>query len=90
MTATAKHVREMYTPLNPTFIKKNWGLQGYTYFFLIFAPKQDCGYPQSVLAKIRKKKKIKFKNLCILHRHVFVMVKANLCGTWSSDMVILL
>ena len=22
--------REMYTPLNPTFIEKNWGLQGFT------------------------------------------------------------
>ena len=34
----------MYTPSNPTFIKKNWGLQGYTYCFLIFAQNIDCGY----------------------------------------------
>ena len=26
------HVREVSTPLNPTFILKNWGLQGYIYF----------------------------------------------------------
>ena len=35
---SGKHVLEMYTPFNPTFVKINWGLQGYTYF-LIFAPK---------------------------------------------------
>ena len=29
---SGKHVHEKYTPLNPTFIQKNWGLQGYTYF----------------------------------------------------------
>ena len=34
-----KHVRVMYTPLNPTFIKQNWGMKGNTYFFFIFAPK---------------------------------------------------
>ena len=29
---SGKHVCEINTPLNPTFIQKNWGLQGYTYF----------------------------------------------------------
>ena len=37
-TVSGKHVRVMYTSLNPTFILQNWGMQGYT-FFLIFAPK---------------------------------------------------
>ena len=27
--ASGKHAREMYTPLNPTFINKNCGWQGY-------------------------------------------------------------
>ena len=31
---SGKHVRAIYTPLNPTFIQKNWGMQGYTFFFL--------------------------------------------------------
>ena len=35
---SGKHVRAMNTPLNPTFIRQNWGMEGYTYF-LIFAPK---------------------------------------------------
>ena len=26
--SSGKHIRVMNTPLNPTFIKKNWGLQG--------------------------------------------------------------
>ena len=29
-----KHVYIILTPLNPTFILYNWGLQGYTLFFL--------------------------------------------------------
>ena len=28
---SGKHVREMCTPSNPTFIWQNWGTQGYTY-----------------------------------------------------------
>ena len=27
----------IYTRLHPSFILLNWGVQGYTYFFLIFA-----------------------------------------------------
>ena len=26
------YVRAMYTPLNPSFILQNWGMQGFTYF----------------------------------------------------------
>ena len=33
-----KHDHAIRTPFIPTFIKQNWGMQGYTYF-LIFAPK---------------------------------------------------
>ena len=36
---SGKHAHVIYTPLKPTFILHNWGMQGYT-FFLIFAPKQ--------------------------------------------------
>ena len=36
-----KHVREMYTPLNPSFIQQNWDMQVYTLFFV---QKKDCGY----------------------------------------------
>ena len=32
-----------YTPMNPTFILQNWGMQGYT-FFLMFFQNKDCGY----------------------------------------------
>ena len=42
---SGKHVHEKYTPLNPTFIQKNWGLQGYIIlFFLFFLQNIDCGY----------------------------------------------
>ena len=30
--------------LNPTFIKQNWGMQGYTYFFLFLLQNIDYGY----------------------------------------------
>ena len=30
--SSGKHVHAIYIPLNPTFIQKNWGMQGYTYF----------------------------------------------------------
>ena len=32
------------TPFNPTFIKWNWGLQGYTLLFLFLPKNIDCGY----------------------------------------------
>ena len=32
------------TPLNPTFIQENWGLQGVHYFFLFLLRNIDCGY----------------------------------------------
>ena len=37
--SSGKHVREMYTPLNPTFIKQNWGLGVHILIFLIFDSK---------------------------------------------------
>ena len=30
--------------LNPNFIQQNWGLQGYTLFFLFMLKNIDCGY----------------------------------------------
>ena len=42
-----KHVRVMYTPLNPTFIQQNWGMQhnaGVYLFFLFLLQIIDCGY----------------------------------------------
>ena len=42
--SSGKPVREMFTSLNPTFIQNNWGLQGYTYFFLFFVQNIHCGY----------------------------------------------
>ena len=32
------------TTLNPTYIQYNWGLQGYTLFFLFLLKNIDCGY----------------------------------------------
>ena len=37
-TASRKNVYAMYTPLYPTFMWQNWGMQGIP-IFLIFAPK---------------------------------------------------
>ena len=71
----------MYTPLNPTFISKNWLYRGIP-IFLIFAQNIDYGY--SLEPPRRKNIKIfplkififySFKNLFILHGHVFVMLK---------------
>ena len=42
--ASRKHTYIILTPLNPTFIHKNGGLQGYTLFFHISAQNIDCGY----------------------------------------------
>ena len=42
--ASRKHAFIILTPLKPHFYMVNWGLQGCTYFFLIFARKLDCGY----------------------------------------------
>ena len=39
-----KHTYIMLTPSNPTFIQENWGLQGYTLFFLFLLKTIDCGY----------------------------------------------
>ena len=39
-----KHAYIISTHLNPTFIQKNWGLQGYTLFFLFLLRNIDCGY----------------------------------------------
>ena len=39
-----KHTYIILTLLNPTFIQWNWGLQGYTLFFLFLYKMKDCGY----------------------------------------------
>ena len=39
-----KQTYVILTPLNPTFIKSNWGLQGYTLFFLFLLKNINCGY----------------------------------------------
>ena len=39
-----KHTYIILTPLNPNFISWNWGLQGYTFFFLFLSKNIDCGY----------------------------------------------
>ena len=39
-----KHTYIILTPSNPVFIKSNWGLQGYTLFFLFLLKHIDCGY----------------------------------------------
>ena len=36
-SAAGKHVCVMYTPLYPTFMKLNWGMQGYTYFSYFYS-----------------------------------------------------
>ena len=33
--SSGKRIRAKNTPLNPTFTKQNWSMQGYTYFFFI-------------------------------------------------------
>ena len=40
-----KHAYIILTPLNPTFIKLNWSLDGYTLFSLFLLENIDCGYP---------------------------------------------
>ena len=39
-----KHTYIVLTPLNPTFIEWNWGLHGYTSFFLFLLKNIGCGY----------------------------------------------
>ena len=39
-----KHAYIILTPLNPTFIYQNWGLQGCTLFFLFLLKNKECGY----------------------------------------------
>ena len=41
--SSQKHTYIILTPLYPTFIKQNWGLQGYTLFFLFLLKNIDCG-----------------------------------------------
>ena len=41
--SSRKHIYIILTTLTPTFILKNWGLQGYT-FFLFLLKNIDCGY----------------------------------------------
>ena len=43
-TASRKHTYIILTPLNTTFILQNWGLQGYTLFFLFCWKNMDCEY----------------------------------------------
>ena len=42
--ASRKHAYKCLTPLNPILIQQNWGLQGYTLFFLFLFKNIDCGY----------------------------------------------
>ena len=42
--SSLKHAYIVLTPLNPTFIQLNWGLQGYTLIFLFLLKDIDCGY----------------------------------------------
>ena len=45
--SSQKHAYIMLTPLNPPFIQYwglNWGLKGYTLFFLFLLKNIDCGY----------------------------------------------
>ena len=42
--ASLKHACIILTPLNPTLMQQNWGLQGYTLFFLFLLKNIDCGY----------------------------------------------
>ena len=44
ISSLRKHAYIVLTPLNPTFIQWNWGLQGYTSFFLFLLKNIDCGY----------------------------------------------
>ena len=44
LTASREHVYIMLTPINPTFIEQNWGLHGFTSFFLFSLKNIDCGY----------------------------------------------
>ena len=40
-----------FAPLNLTFIYYNWGLQGYTLFFLFLVKNIDCGTHKNRLAE---------------------------------------
>ena len=42
--SSRKHAYAILIPLNPSFILQNWGLQGYTLFFLFLLKNVDCGY----------------------------------------------
>ena len=42
--SSGKHAYIILTPLNATFIQQNWGLQGYSLFFLFLQNNIDCGY----------------------------------------------
>ena len=52
----------MNTPLNPTFIQKNWGFTWAYLFFLFLRQNIDCGYSF-----------FKAQNICLFHGQVFVM-----------------
>ena len=45
MYLSGKHVREMYTPLNPTFYVEKLGFAWvYLFFFKLLIQNKDCGY----------------------------------------------
>ena len=44
LVASRKHVRAIYTHLNPTFIQKKLGFAGVYLFFLFLHQYIDCGY----------------------------------------------
>ena len=75
-----KHAYIFFTPLNPTFMWWNWGLQGYTLFFLFLLKNIDCGNLcfeqkceeyQIFLSEHFQFLVVKFS--VYLNRHVFVM-----------------
>ena len=101
--ASGKHVREMYTHLNPIFIKK-LGYAGVYQFFLFLLQNIDCGYslepprrggsnvyPQYIWwAKIRKiSKYLSSIHICILHGRVFVILffAWHLTGSGTGGML---
>ena len=70
----------MNNPLHPTVIKKNWGLQGYTFFFVFLLLNIDCGI-EAVIACTHdlcfKKNK---KCITIFHLEMIIFTSAKYCS----------
>ena len=54
-----ENIHIILTLLNPTFLNKNWGLQGYTLFFLFLLKTVDYGYSLEPPALSRNMKNIR-------------------------------